>query len=319
MVRPWVTVLTSFHNTPIFGRIWGTVAAVALYAALVILFDLYVLGDVETVGAEFHGFLGLILGTLLVFRTNTSYDRWWEGRKLWGQLVNDCRNLAIKVQTCVRAEAADKQRLGRWLIDFARALKGHLRGGIRLADLPDFGDTQSDPPHVPAYITARIYDQVEAWRRNDQVGGFELLFLDQHAASLMNICGACERIQKSPISASYRWFIRQSIAIYLLTLPWGLMESFHYWTIPAVAMLAYFMIGVEIIAEEIEDPFGVSEDDLLLDEICQTIERSVNGIFADPLLAPENSPVPLPSAGASIAGGGSPAGLKPGFSETGTS
>ena len=294
MVRPWVTVLTSFHNTPIFGRIWGTVAAVALYAGLVILFDRYVLHNVETVGAEFHGFLGLILGTLLVFRTNTSYDRWWEGRKLWGQLVNDCRNLAIKVQTCVRAEATDKQRLGRWLIDFARALKGHLRGGIRLADLPDFGDTKSDPPHVPAYISARIYDQFEAWRQNDQLGGFELLFLDQHAGSLMNICGACERIQKSPISISYRWFIRQSIAIYLLTLPWGLMESFHFWTIPAVAMLSYFMIGVEVIAEEIEDPFGVSEDDLLLDEICQTIERSVTGILADPQLAPADSRIPLP-------------------------
>ena len=114
MVRPWVAVLTSFHNTPVFGRIWTTVAAVTLYAAIVIWVDQYYLHRVETVGAQFHGFLGLILGTLLVFRTNTSYDRWWEGRKLWGQLVNDIRNLAIKVQTCVRAPAADKQRLGRW-------------------------------------------------------------------------------------------------------------------------------------------------------------------------------------------------------------
>jgi putative membrane protein len=66
-------------------------------------------------------------------------------------------------------------------------------------------------------------------------------------------------------------------------------------------MLGYFMIGVEVIAEEIEEPFGVNEDDLLLDEICQTIERSVGGIFADPLLAPENFSVPLPKAGTSIA------------------
>jgi putative membrane protein len=286
MVRPWVAVLTSFHNTPIFGRIWTTVAAVALYAWFVILVDRYVLTEVATVGAEFHGFLGLILGTLLVFRTNTSYDRWWEGRKLWGQLVNDSRNLAIKVQTCVRADAADKSRLGRWLADFAVALKLHLRGGVRLNELPSFADATVQPPHVPAYIAGRIYEQFEAWRRSEQLGGFELLFLDQHAAALMNICGACERIQKSPISVSYRWFIRQSIAIYLLTLPWGLMENFGWWAVPAVAMLSYFMVGVEMIAEVIEDPFGVDEDDLLLDDICRTIERGVTGILGDQRLAP---------------------------------
>jgi ion channel-forming bestrophin family protein len=294
MPRPWVSILTQFHDTPIFSRIYGTVAAVTLYAAIVECIDQYYLHSVETVGAEFHGFLGLILGTLLVFRTNTSYDRWWEGRKLWGQLVNDVRNLAIKVQACVHADPADKQRLGRWLIDFAFALKLHLRQGVRLSDLPGFAETngQPQPEHVPAYISARIYDQIETWRRNDQVGGFELLFLDTHAASLMNICGACERIQKSPISASYRWFIRQTIAIYLLTLPWGLLEHFGWWTIPVSGMLAYFMIGVEMIAEEIEDPFGITEDDLMLDDLCLTIDRSVTEILA----APDASPPTLLAA-----------------------
>jgi ion channel-forming bestrophin family protein len=289
MIRPWV----AFHNTPIFGRIWLVVAGITAYSGLVVLFDFYYLTAIPTVGAEFHGFLGLILGLLLVFRTNTSYDRWWEGRKLWGQLVNDSRNLAIKVQTCVRADPREKQRLARWLVDFAVALKSHLRGGGKLREVRSFQDHAGDEPHhVPAYIAARIYDQIESWRRNDQVGGFELLFLDQHAASLMNICGACERIQKSPISVSYRWFIRQLIAIYLITLPWGLIEHFHAWTIPAEAMLAYFMIGVELIAEEIEDPFGVSEDDLMLDDLCQTIDRSVTGILADQELAPALMPAP---------------------------
>lgn len=136
-------------------------------------------------------------------------------------------------------------------------------------------------PHVPAYLSCRIYEQLERWNQRSQLGGFELLFLDQHAASFMAVCGACERIQKSPISVSYRWFIRQSIAIYLLTLPWGFIESFGYWTIPAVAMLAYFMIGVEMIAEGIEDPFGLSEDDLMLDDLCRTIEQSVTSILGE--------------------------------------
>ena len=285
MVRPWVAALTSFHNTPIFGRIWVTVAALTGYAVIAELIALYANIEVTAVGAQFQGFLGLVLGLLLAFRTNTSYERWWEGRRLWGQLVNDTRNLAIKVQTCVQAEPSDKQQLGRWLCDFAVALKEHLRGGVRLQDLPGFAAwTGPQPQHVPAFLSAKIYQQFETWRRNEQLGGFELLFLDQHAASLMNVCGACERIQKSPISLSYRWFIRQSIAIYLLALPWGLVQTFGWWTIPTVAMLGYFMIGVEMIAESIEDPFGVDEDDIKLDDLCRTIERSVQEILAEPSL-----------------------------------
>jgi ion channel-forming bestrophin family protein len=267
------------------GRRWQ-LAAISLYSAVVVFIDHHIPIHVSQGAAAFHGLLGLVLGMLLVFRTNTSYDRWWEGRKLWGQLVNDLRNLAIKVQTCVRADAGDKQRLGRWLSGFAIALKDHLRGRASLSSTPGFAGSSARPAHVPAYISARIYEQFEQWRQDNQLGGFELLFLDEHAASLMNVCGACERIQKSPISISYRWFIRQSIAIYLLALPWGLLPSFNWWSVPAVAMLSYFMVGVEMIAEQIEDPFGTDPDDIGLDNLCDTIECSVNGILNEPSLVP---------------------------------
>ena len=282
MVRPWVSALTSFHNTPIFGRIWATVAALAAYCASWCSSKNTCTSRSPLSRLNFTAFSAWCSGCCWSFAPTLRTTAGGKG-ELWGQLVNDCRNLAIKVQTCVRADAEDKVRLGWWLSGFAFALKGHLRGGVRLADLPGLTDIagNTNPPHVPAYISARIYDQFETWRQNDQLGGFELLFLDQHASSLMNVCGACERIQKSPISLSYRWFIRQSIAIYLLTLPWGLMQSFHWWTIPAVAMLGYFMVGVEMIAEQIEDPFGVDEDDIMLDSLCETIERSVSGILSE--------------------------------------
>ena len=279
MIRPWVRVLSSFHRAPIWSRMRVIVLVIAGYSALVWMVKSHFFSQTHTVNAGMHGFLGLVLGMLLVFRTNTSYDRWWEGRKLWGQLVNDSRNLAIKVQTCVRADSADKVALGRWLIRFAFALKSHLRGGVRLQDVPGCESLSDQPLHVPSYLSAKIYSQLELWRQSDQLGGFELLFLDQHATGLMNVCGACERIQKSPISVSYRWFIRQMIVIYLLTLPWGLVEDFGYWSIIAVALLSYFMVGVEMIAEEIEDPFDGSEDDIQIDAICQTIESNVTSLL----------------------------------------
>lgn len=282
MIRPWVKVLASFHATPIFARMWMGVAAMTAYAAAITATDLILLPNQHLIGASLHGVLGVVLGMLLVFRTNTSYDRWWEGRKLWGQLVNESRNLAIKVQTIAQAATNQKQDFGRLVIAFALALKGHLRNGVKLRELPSFQNETHEPPHVPVELAQRIYALLAAWRRDNLIDGFEFLLLDQQAASLMNICGACERIQKSPISASYRWFIRQMIGIYLLTLPFGLIEGFGWWTIAAVALLSYFMIGVEMIAEEIEDPFGDSEDDLRLDALCQTIENSVRTVLELP-------------------------------------
>ncbi|MFO0871726.1 MAG: bestrophin family ion channel [Pirellulales bacterium] len=279
MYKPWLTVLVYFHRAPVFRRTALAVVGLGLYAAAVTLLDRLLLPNVVTVGAQFHGMLGLVLGLLLVFRTNTSYDRWWEARKLWGQLVNDSRNLAIKVAACVRADAADKHRLGRCLADFAWGLKGHLQGGQPLQDLAGFRQATERPAHVPVHVATKIYEHVERWRRTGQLDGFEFWVVDQHTAALMHICGACERIQRTPIAFSHLWFVRQAIALYVVTLPWGLVEQFGAWTIPFTMLLSYLLIGVELIAEAIEDPFGHSDDDLRLDEICQGIERSVGDIL----------------------------------------
>src|SRR5262245_59288791 len=234
MFRPWVAVLTSLHSTPIAARIWGAVAVSILYAALICWIEYTFFNELVTHGSQFYAVLGLVLGTLLVFRTNTSYDRWWEGRKLWGQLVNDSRNLAIKIQTCVQAEPREKILVAKQLSAFALALKEHLRDGVQLRTLPGFADATETPSNVPQFIATTIYDRIERWRRNEQLGGFELLFLDPHAAALMNICGGCERIKKTPIAGSYRTFIRQSIALYLVTLPWGIVDLMHWWIIVVV-------------------------------------------------------------------------------------
>ncbi len=178
----------------------------------------------------------------------------------------------------MQAAESDKRKLLGWLGAFAVALKEHLRDGVRLNELEGFQDASDDPEHVPAYLSQAIYGQLETWRRAGQIGEIELLFLDRHAAALMDICGGCERIRKTPISFSYRRFLRQVIALYLLTLPWGLARDLGIWTVPTVAMIGYFMIGIELLAEDIEDPFGLHVDDLRLDELCGGIERSIREI-----------------------------------------
>ena len=271
--------LQSFFRCPIIARLAVYVLMLGVYAAVVVLIDQWYLHDLLILRSTIHTLLGLVLGGLLVFRTNTAYDRWWEGRKLWGQLVNDIRNLAIKVQACVQAPIEEKQRFAEHLIAFPQALRDHLRGHLReparLSDYPGFADIAVNPPHVPLAIAHSLYHELESWKRDRELGAIELLFLDQHAAALMNICGACERILKTPLSHSWQRFIRQSIAIYLITMPWGMVEDLSWFTVPTVMLVSYFMIGMETTAEDVEQPFGLDPDDLPLDEICATIEKSV--------------------------------------------
>lgn len=269
-------ILLSFFRCPIMARLAVYVVLLGCYAVIVVLIDQWFLHDLLLLRSTIHTLLGLVLGGLLVFRTNTAYDRWWEGRKLWGQLVNDIRNLAIKVQACVQAPLEEKQRFAQHLIAFPFALKDHLRGPIHLRDYQGFENTTADPPHVPLAIAHSLYHELESWRRDQELGPIELLFLDTHAAALMNICGACERILKTPLSPSWRRFIRQSIAIYLFTMPWGMVEDLSWFTVPTMMLVSYFMIGMETTAEDIEQPFGFDPDDLPLDDICAGIEKSVN-------------------------------------------
>jgi putative membrane protein len=271
MVRTWVDVARSYLRSPIVGRLWGILVLLILYA-LGIDF-LHPEKEWLKIDSRFHLLQGTILGLLLVFRTNTAYDRWWEGRKLWGQLVNDLRNLALKVRHCVDASDEEKRQFGDLLVVFAWALREHLSwkpaSPHPLApDLPP-----DEPRHVPLLVAGRIFEKLNAWEKQGALN--QILIFDAHSRGLMDVCGACERIKKTPIARSYLVFIRLCIVFYLLTLPWGLINDYHLWTVPASAIIGYFMIGIELIAEDVEQPFGRGGDKLNLESICHGIERSV--------------------------------------------
>lgn len=213
-------------------------------------------------------FSSLVLGLLLVFRNNTAYDRWWEARKLWGQLTNDSRNLAIKLSGLPKPTVAERTEAIDCLRAFALALKGHLR-------------QPGKDRHAPLHLASQLMQTVNRWRQTGLVDNFEWLILDPHLRALMDICGGAERIRNSPLPHSYLAFLRQGIAIYLLCLPWFLVDNLGYWAIPTAVMITYFTVGIELIAEAIEEPFGHDSDDLALGDLCLTIERSLNMIVAD--------------------------------------
>ncbi len=219
-----------------------------------------------------------ILGMLIVFRTNSAYDRWWEARKLWGQLTNDTRNFFLKLSTFLNGDPVEMREFGKIFIAFPYALKDHLRDEAILTKIPGYKDDYAYAKHVPLYLSQKAYERLTNLRKSGQIDGFEQMQLDHHLSSLMDICGACERIKTSPIALSYRAIVRQGIALNLLGMPWYLAPDFHWVSIPIALTAAYFLIGLELIAEDIEEPFGEGDDNLPLATYCANIQTSVTEI-----------------------------------------
>jgi putative membrane protein len=231
-----------------------------------------------------HQLLGIVLGLFLVFRTNTAYDRWWEGRKLWGSMVNNTRNLAFKVNSFLSPEDKEERNwFSQMIPNLPLSLKEHLRGKVTVDDLDLVDDEMASnvekAKHVPNVVSAMLYNRVTSYYKKGLISGEQLIMVDRELKEFSDIVGACERIKNTPIPYSYSMYIKKFIFIYLLTLPFGLVTKEEYLTIPIVILITYVLLGVELIAEEIEDPFGRDTNDLPTDELSRKIKENVREIL----------------------------------------
>jgi putative membrane protein len=230
-----------------------------------------------------HTLLGFAISMLLVFRTNTAYDRWWEGRKLWGSLVNNSRNLAIKLKVFLPANHVSHSFFRQAIPLYAAALQKHLlKESTRLA-LDENPHTELSVPenlhHVPNKISESIFGKVNSLYNEKIISGEQLIILNEEIKSFADICGACERIKNTPIPYSYSAFIKKFIFIYVATMPFGFAFNLGYYTIVVTTFIFYVLASLELIAEEIEDPFGKDSNDLPMQKMAVNIKANVNEIF----------------------------------------
>ncbi|MCC6187287.1 MAG: bestrophin family protein [Chitinophagaceae bacterium] len=232
-----------------------------------------------------HSLLGFAISILLVFRTNTAYDRWWEGRKLWGALVNNSRNLAIKISTFLPEENIKERNFFKKAIPlYATVLKQHLQSEItRLAldqkEHPELGNID-EQKHIPNQLAQQLFISVHTLYKDKKISGDELIIINNELSALTDICGACERIKNTPIPESYSAFIKKFIFIYVMTLPFGYVFSLGYYVAPIVGFVFYVLASLELIAEEIEDPFGKDDNDLPMDKLAANIHRHVSELLS---------------------------------------
>jgi ion channel-forming bestrophin family protein len=230
-----------------------------------------------------HTLLGLALGLLLVFRTSSSYDRFWEGRKLWGGIVNETRNLIRNASVHLETDPALLALLTRWTAAFPWASMHALRGtdglGPRVRELPELeAGAALDAQHTPLAVSIQMTRCLREARDKGLLSDINLAALDQNVQLLIDYLGGCERIRKTPMPFAYAVHLRRSLVIYCFTLPFAMVETFGWTTVIDVLAIAYTLFGIEEIGVEIEGPFGHDDNDLPLEEICETIQKNLYAV-----------------------------------------
>jgi putative membrane protein len=225
-----------------------------------------------------------VLGLFLVFRTNSAYDRWWEGRKQWGSMVNSTRNFAMKLNAYLpESDKESRTWFVQMITNFVVATKEHLRQGVQVSELEFSDNTITDKikaaAHKPNLIAGMLFSRVNSTFQQKKLAGEQFWLLDKEMKDFVDILGACERIKYTPIPYSYSMFIKKFIFIYIVTLPFGFVTAFQYVTIPTVLLVTFVLLSIELIAEEIEDPFGRDINDLPTDDLATKIKTNIKEIL----------------------------------------
>ena len=262
-------------------RITRSVIAIGAYAAIVCgAIEYFDLDGLILMNTSIFSLLGIILSIFLVFRTNSAYDRWWEARKQWGALVNNTRNLAIYVETMFPKKDKEVRRfMAKHISNFCIALVEHLRKGTKLellihlskADIVEY----ESKGHIPNHIALQIFERIAEAHRNGEINEGDYINIKAQHQALLDILGACERIKKTPIPFSYAVFLKLFITAYGILLPFALITTLGFYTVPLVMFIFFALLGIELMGEEIEDPFGLDCNDLPTGDIANTIRNNV--------------------------------------------
>lgn len=277
--KEWFSFIFKINKAETLRELFPLMIAVGAYAGVVtyLLIDFWQLPDTSILRKVIfiHQTIGFVFSLLLAFRINSAYDRWWEGRKIWGSLVNNSRNLAIKLKHLI---SEDEVAFFNYAIPrYARTLRDHLRDEYVPEDQSFISiDTQK---HVPNQVASEMIKNIYRLNKEGVINPEQLFSITAEITSFTDICGACERIKKTPIPFSYNVFIKKFIFTYIMTLPFTWAFDLKYFIIPVIAFVLFVFASIELLAEEIEDPFGRDANDLPLDSICENIQKHVGELI----------------------------------------
>ena len=280
--KNWINLIFSLNKSDTVRILWKQLIYISLLAALIIMLLHLLSKDHQDLLSDYtkeltaiYSLIGFVMSLLLLFRTNGAYDRWWEGRKLWGAIVNDCRSGFLKITTRISNEE-DKKEFARLFSLYIYNAKNNLRANKNNLVFQKYEDPSKD--NSPVQVMKLIHIKLRELEKQGELSQGDLIQIDVNLNGLIASLGGCQRIKNTPIPFSYSIFIKKFIFIYVITLP-IVFFHFDYWAVLITAFVFYALVSMEVLAEEIEDPFGTDANDLPLDQICQTIKQDLNNII----------------------------------------
>ena len=287
----WFQIILRLQGS-IFPNIIPWIAFFAGYSLIIVLLDYHEkhlpLPKISAGVPNIILSLNLILSLLLVFRLNAAYDRYWEGRKLWGALVNSVRNLtrgiAIEIEANSKPDRLEKVATVRLVVAFAIATKLHLRREpvdrqlITLISSSRYSELQNTN-HQPLKVAFWIGEYLQDRYRRNYLDVYQLTTLQNLLNDLVNILGGCERILKTPTPLALPILLKQLLILYCLSLPIEMVDTLKWWTVPIIIVITSILFGIEEIGSELENPFGHNPNNLPLNVICDGISNNTEELI----------------------------------------
>lgn len=271
----WVPHLFLFYKEKVFKKLMPIMLVLTIYAIVIGSFfqnaSGYDLG-------QFHLIFSFILTIIISFRVNSCYGRWWEGRTLWGSIVNNSRNLGLKFDVYFGLNQHPDFYL--LLKKLPIIIKANLRKDNKLLkeELGSLGITEYKSQQPVLLVVQPMYRIINSFRDGSRDRVEQCTLLENHLAALVDMSGGCERIANTRVPPAFAFFVKQALLFYSLMFPFGWVHTFGVLIIPMMLMIVYVLLGLEILSEELEDPFNICDNGLNLDVISRNIELNITQI-----------------------------------------
>jgi putative membrane protein len=298
IIRPklhWFRMLFAWRGS-VLRRIFIQLTLLISCATMVVVINSFfptLLADLTPVPFTL---LGIALAIFLSFRNSVSYDRFWEGRRIWGSMLNDTRSLARQYMSVTYADAQSQRHFVYTLIAFVYAVKAQLRDTAltqeHLALLrPQLLPAVNKARFKPVLILSDAATQLGELHKANKLHPVLFTVLDRHLSLLNEDLGGCERLASTPVPFGYSLILHRTVYIYSFLLPFGLVDTVGMMTPLVVAFISYTFLAIDALAEELQEPFGLEPNDLPLDAMAATIEATLREMLGEDAYPPVPEPV----------------------------
>jgi len=280
-------------NGSVTPRILPNLLVMTCYCLLIVVLDQYwrPLPHLDVTPFEYTG---MVLGLVLVFRTNAGHERWWEARKLWGGIVNQSRNIVIEAlnyttrQDCGPEQHVWRKEIVKWAVTFSFATRESLRNGKNFDSLNGLLSEQElemlkSVVHMPLFVANKIASLIQQARLSRYIDGFTFRELEGQRILLVDHLGGCERILKTPMPLVYAIKARRFILTFLVLLPFSLIDNLGFSAVFIFLLVAYPLLSLDRIGIELQNPFDTkSLSHLPLHTICDSIKLHCLALLEPP-------------------------------------